>query len=494
MERTEELEHMSHESLMYIRKNHPAWKLIAARNAPLIISFLYKQFIYNNLRQIAETTLINELEFWLERNDQEEVRKSARDYLREWSSDDYSWLRRFHERETDEVQYDLTSTAQKAIQWIAEFQEKSFIGTESRLIMIFDILNQLVTQTESDPTLRIAELERKKAEIDLEIDQIKSGNVSTLDSTQIKERFMQANTMSREILSDFRAVEQNFRELNRNTREKIAKWDKGKGELIGDYFTSQSDIYSSDQGKSFSTFFEFLMSKTAQTELDDILDKLYKLDDIKEELSRSGIDNVAFEWLEGSQHVWKTIEAMSEQLRRYVDESYLEEERRINQVIKQIEVNSLALHASVPKEFKMEIDETTPKLSLPFDRSLYNPPRKIELIDQKIIIGQAESTEDLLYAQVFVDKQQLISNIEHLLQEKPKITLSQIITRYPLSQGLTEYLAYLSLTNVGLKIDIDPIKVDKFEWIDQEGNLTIANGNRVTYYKEENNGKKRTAV
>lgn len=44
--------------------------------------------------------------------------------------------------------------------------------------------------------------------------------------------------MAREILSDFRAVEQNFRELNKNTRQKIASWDKIKGELIGDYFSN----------------------------------------------------------------------------------------------------------------------------------------------------------------------------------------------------------------------------------------------------------------
>lgn len=128
--------------------------------------------------------------------------------------------------------------------------------------------------------------------------------------------------MAREILSDFRAVEQNFRELNKNTRQKIASWDKIKGELIDDYFSNQNDIYNSEQGKSFKDFFEFLMSRSAQDELNSILDKLGELDELKEEFNNISLDSIVDDWLDGSNHVWKIVEVMSEQLQRYIDENY----------------------------------------------------------------------------------------------------------------------------------------------------------------------------
>ncbi|MFV0289077.1 MAG: DUF3375 family protein [Mycoplasmatales bacterium] len=59
-------------------------------------------------------------------------------------------------------------------------KENNFIGTESRLITIFDISNQLVEKTETDPQKRIAELEWKKVELEVEIQQVKNGKIKIL--------------------------------------------------------------------------------------------------------------------------------------------------------------------------------------------------------------------------------------------------------------------------------------------------------------------------
>ncbi|MFV0289078.1 MAG: hypothetical protein ACK5HR_06500 [Mycoplasmatales bacterium] len=62
----DELEYMSYESLKYIRKTHPARRILTAINSSFIISFLYKQFTFNNVRQVSESILIGELEYVLE--------------------------------------------------------------------------------------------------------------------------------------------------------------------------------------------------------------------------------------------------------------------------------------------------------------------------------------------------------------------------------------------------------------------------------------------
>ncbi|SQD08288.1 Protein of uncharacterised function (DUF3375) [Fusobacterium necrophorum subsp. necrophorum] len=70
-------------------------------------------------------------------------------------------------------------------------------------MMIFGLFHEILSGTETDPELKIQELERKKLEIEREIELVKQGKMKNLESTQIKERFLQASSMSREILSDF---------------------------------------------------------------------------------------------------------------------------------------------------------------------------------------------------------------------------------------------------------------------------------------------------
>ncbi|ACL18693.1 conserved hypothetical protein [Desulfitobacterium hafniense DCB-2] len=174
-------------------------------------SFLYREFIAENRRQIAEQELISHLEGFIELLNQGRddflFPRSGRKYLDDWANDEHCWLRKFYPPGQDEPYFDVTSLAQKAIEWLLSLRQQVFIGTESRLITVFELLHQTVERSETDPNLRLAELERRKVEIEQEIIRVQKGQVERLDETQIKERFWQAMTTAREILVDFRAVE-----------------------------------------------------------------------------------------------------------------------------------------------------------------------------------------------------------------------------------------------------------------------------------------------
>ena len=45
---------MDHELLSTLRRHHPAWRLLAADNAPFVIGFLYSCFIRPNVRALSE--------------------------------------------------------------------------------------------------------------------------------------------------------------------------------------------------------------------------------------------------------------------------------------------------------------------------------------------------------------------------------------------------------------------------------------------------------
>jgi Protein of unknown function (DUF3375) len=178
------------ESLESLRVNHPAWRLLCAESAPLIASFLDRTFIQPNVRSISQADLVEILEDELyiqkERQGKQAVKKSALEYLNDWAANDKGWLRKFYPKGSDEPHFDLTPSTEKAIAWLQTLTDRAFVGTESRLLMLFELLKQMCELTETDPQLRIAELQLRRDAIEVEIDRIVTGEIAVLDDTALE--------------------------------------------------------------------------------------------------------------------------------------------------------------------------------------------------------------------------------------------------------------------------------------------------------------------
>lgn len=480
-------EHMSFEFLDLLRKKNPAWRLLASPQAPLVAAFLYKEFIAENRRLVAEQELVSRLESFIDRLSQGRSERlfprTGREYLDDWANDEHGWLRKFYPAGQDEPHFDLTSLAQKAIEWLLSLRQQGFIGTESRLITVFELLHQIVERSESDPVLRLAELERRKAEIEQEIIRVQSGQVTLLDETQIRERFWQAMTLAREILADFRAVEQNFRDLDRGMREKIATWERGKGELLEAVFSEQDGITQSEQGKSFDAFWKFLMSSSSQEDFQDTLDKALQLSAVQDMSTGRTMRYIHHDWVNAGAHVQETVAALSQQLRRYVDENFLEEERRINQIVREIEGKAVVFRNNPPGEWEITIDGVAPEISFPLDRPLFTPPHRPEIKDDVISAGDEDVSAEALFSQVYVDKEKLKDRIGYLLQAQDRITLSRIIEHYPLELGLSELVTYLVIASESPRTVFYPEDVEEVAWSDETGKRRIAKLAKVIFQR-----------
>ena len=206
---------MDHHALDRLRRTHPGWRLLCADHAPLAIGFLHRAFIQANVRALSRPDLVSRLDDYLHHLRQDlgdkVLPRAAAAYLDEWADDDHGWLRKYYVAGNDEPHFDLTPATEKAIEWIAGLGKRPFVATESRLLTVFQLLRQMVEGTELDPAVRIAELEKRRAQIDVEIEEIRGGRIDLMDDTQVKDRFLQMAETARALLSDFREVEQNFR-------------------------------------------------------------------------------------------------------------------------------------------------------------------------------------------------------------------------------------------------------------------------------------------
>lgn len=459
---------LDYATLDILRQNHPAWRLLRSDHASLIASFLQRVFIMPNLRTISQADLAEALEDELfalrERLGATVFPKTAIDYLNDWAAPERGWLRKFYRHDSDEPCFDLTPSTEKAIIWLETLIERSFVGTESRLLTLFELLKQMSEGSETDPQTRIADLQKRRGEIDAEIARILGGDVPLLDDTALRDRFQQFMAMARELLSDFREVEHNFRGLDRRVRERIALWEGAKGALLEEIMGERDAIADSDQGRSFRAFWDFLMSRSRQEELTTLLQRVLSLPAVVEMKPDIRTRHVHYDWLEAGEHTQRTVALLSQQLRRFLDDQAWLENRRIMDILHSIEAKVLTLRESPPAGIVMIIADTAADIELPMERPFYTPSVKPLIADIQLESGDEDMDATALYSQIVVDNAQLTRHIRHALQDRNQITLRELCELQPLQHGLAELVAYLQLASDTFKSVVDEDTTDVIVW------------------------------
>ena len=340
----------------------------------------------------------------------------------------------------------------------------------------------MVEGSDANPQVRIRELERRKSEIDAEIARIHEGELAMLDETALKDRFQQVSATARELLADFREVEQNFRTLDRSTRERIALWEGAKGGLLESIFGERDAIADSDQGKSFRAFWDFLMSPERQEELSFLLKAVFELQAVRALEPDTRLKRVHYDWLEAGEHTQRTVSLLSQQLRRFLDDKVWLENRRIMEIIHNIEAQALALRESLPKNTDfMEIDDVSASIELPMERPLFSMLVKPVITDKILVDDDTQISADALFGQVVVDKARLAAKLRHALQTRQQITLEELLAEFPLEHGLAELVTYLTLASENSKALFDDVNYDVVRWVDDSGASRSASLPRVIF-------------
>jgi hypothetical protein len=471
-------------TLEAMRRQHPAWRLLAADSGPLVASFLHRVFVEPNMRAMSQSDLAEALDDTLfvlrEQRGAQAWPKDALDYLNDWAANERGWLRKFYPPGSDEPHFDLTPATEKAIAWLTGLAERGFVGTESRLLTLFDLLRQMDEGSEADPQVRLRELHRRRDEIDAEIVRVQQGDVPLLNDTALRERFQQFTALARELLADFREVEQNFRGLDRRVRERIAQWDGSKGELLQDVMGERDAIAESDQGRSFRAFWDFLMSQARQDELTRLLERVLRLEPVAELAPDARLRRVHYDWLEAGEQAQRTVALLSQQLRRFLDDQAYLENRRIMELLRGIEAGALAVRESPPAGQFMTLADTAAAIELPMERPLHAVTVKTAIASVILEAGAEDLDASALFSQFVIDKAALVQHLRRTLQQRAQVTLLELLEARPLTQGLAELVAYLQIAAAGPNA-VDENVVDVVRWHGVDGRERRARLPRVIF-------------
>ena len=450
---------MTFEEILFHFKTAKPLQLLRAKNAPFIISFFYKVFSDANVTTISNSELRNKLEGYMEELSYEEkddeldsetlfddfsVRSAQ--YIDKWSNSGF--LSKYPNDDGEDL-HELTPDTRKVLKWLGDLEKRSHVGTNSKFRDIFFKLQKMIELTNENVEARIEELNKKKWEIENEINLLRNGKKPSLfDETEIKEQFYDLNKMARELLSDFSEVEQNFEQIRKDIQRKYTEKDIAKGTLLVFALDALDEIDQKPQGKSFKAFWEFLMDEKRQNEFTLLTERLYQL------LNEHNIDynNDRFlKHLKRYLHVSgrKVIDSnrkLSEKISRVLSEKNMLERRRAMELIGEIRQMAYSLIDTKIKDDDFISIEDEPYINL-FDR--WEPGDEKEDIINILFpdgsIDEENADFKILFDQFTIDKKKLQLRIDAMLEERGQVTLKEVVGEYGLENGLSEIVGYFSI-------------------------------------------------
>ena len=372
----------AHRLLTYFDSS-PAIRLLRATSAPFVVAFLVQRFKESRAITIPHSELLPALAAF-----QEETRESYPEalldkpetYLTEWC--DKHWLRR--KVEAAEPVYQLAPAAEEVIEFLdqALHREVGFIGTESRLRMIMELLDQLAIGASDDPAVHLERLRQDKARIEQEIERIEQGGgVTPFPPTRIREQFAMAVDELKKLQSDFRAVEEKFKDITQQVQQRHVQGVDSRGGILGHALDSEDALKLEDQGVSFFAFLEFIQSPQQQERLEAIIHTLARLPDLVEqpdglEVVRRMVPVLLLE----AEKVLQTTRRLSATLRRLLDTRAQHERRRVAELLQRIQALAASMSADPPSDLQLVIDDSL-EIASPFSRTDWAPPVEYEVVN-----------------------------------------------------------------------------------------------------------------
>lgn len=440
-------------------KTSPSVELLRLRNRDIIIEFLVSNLVNKQSAISAENIniqladflenheVINEEES--ENNPFETYESKAKQYISNWTNKGFLTN---YSNEQGEIYYELSSHSSKTIDWLASLKKEEFVGTESKFNNILNQLKELVEFTNEDTEKRIQLLEEKKLEIEQQIQRIKTGeDVKVFEEFEIIPRFNQLNQSAKELLSDFKEVEDNFKEITKSIYQKHAEGSLTKSDILAFTFDALDELKDSQQGKSFYAFWSFILNPDLQNKWESLTKELYlTLEEKAIPINDPFLKGMKNHLYNSGRKVYKANDKMAEKLSRIIRENESSKSEVTQKLIQEIKKQLVEISKTKMKpEISFELD-TDIEINIPFERKLTT--EQIEEITYsnkpKIADDDITSSNHLgkLFSQSSIDKDLLRKRIRDILKVQLQTTLLDVIENYGgLENGLPELFGYIGI-------------------------------------------------
>ena len=444
--------------LVQTLNNSPSVKLLKMRSAEFFLAFVTS--VFDEQMAIGEEKLQMLLENWLD-NQHEDIidedinietlgesnEAKAKRLIKEWTD---KGLFANYQNEDGEIIYELSSHTSKVIDWVTSLKKEEYIGTESKFKTLFSQLKDLVEFSNEDREKRLELLRQKKEDIERQIESLEMGEeIEVYEDYQIEPRYNSLNKLAKELLSDFKEVDDNFKKIIKQIYKRQTE-NEGKKDILNYIFDAYAELKDSQQGKSFYAFWEFLLSSELQKEWDELTDLLYKtLDKRNIDSKDKFLKEMKKHLFDAGEKVSKTNDRMSEKLSLIIRNNGNSDTQATKQVIN--DIKKMLLNTAQNKERNnTSLNYEVIELKLPTERQLnLTPKQEVEYnnipTEADLDINELERI-DKLYNYHQIDRRILRKRIDIILRENTQTTLAEVIElNNGIEKGLSELFGYIAI-------------------------------------------------
>ena len=485
---------MDFSTVTRLHKTDPAFLALNKTWLPLVVSFLYYAFKQKHEVLLPQDLFRERLDAYIDHVNstliaEEQFRHDAGHYIDIWSRE--ADLIRIRSRDDGYV-VQLSPHAERLIGWFEEMQNRGMIGTESRLRNILSLLDEVVTRSTEDIEKRLQQLYERRDKLDVEIARIEeTQQVDGLSDVQIRERLDHISGMASQLLRDFSLVEERFREMARTIQQAQLDPAARRGDILGTALDADEQLEESDEGQSFRAFYELLTHPEQREAFDSLIGAVFDMPRLTPFVGENAVlQRLTSHLLDAGERVNQSNQRLAEHLRRVVDTRNVIESRRVQTLAQEIKHTvSQFEDAIVPLMSRRPfyVIEGEPDIELPLERPLFDPPEQIKATERPRAASSLIDVDALiaLYDTFYIDDSILRENINRLLMSRTEITLAELVSSYPVEQGMAEIIAYLQIAARDMRHSIDRTVYDTVTVWTRDGDEKQVNVPRIIYRRPD---------
>jgi len=242
---------------IHSRRSHPAWLLLAAQRAPLVIGCL-KQMLEENQDEIEWDDALQKLTgMFAEHANAAEFELPDGDFAQAARKELRTWLKRglVVEREGKLL---ATDSLQKAFLFVESLEEEVMTSTASRLATVQREIENLEAKLNPAKASRAASLRKKISYLESELARVERGEFEVLRGVRAQEGIREVYQLAVSLRADFRRVEDSYRDADRQLRQEIVRSDQNRGSVLDRLLDGHDELLKTSEGQVFDGFYEQL--------------------------------------------------------------------------------------------------------------------------------------------------------------------------------------------------------------------------------------------
>ena len=475
-------------SYVLARQQHPAWQLLAARTAPLVLSCL--QTLFEHARdgivlEDAQQALAAVLE---QHAGSEELGAPAEDFPAAARKELRLWIKRGLVIEREGRLY-ATDALEEALRFVAGLEGRIMTSTASRLSIVQREIESLEAALNPDPAGRAQYLQRRIAALQAELAQVEAGHVPVPDEQQAIEAIRELYNLASGLRADFRRVEDSWREADRHLRQSIVSERQHRGEIVDRLLDSHDQLLETPEGRVFNGFLQQL---SREVELEQMRQRLRSI--VKHpaaELALRPVQHTELRWLiirlvQESQAVIRARARSERDVKSFLRTGLAAEHHRVGELIN--DILQQALHIDWERAANRRLPSPLPPVGiqlagLPLIERLRF--RELEQEERQPLALQAAGVDAQQIGDEFwdafdsLDRAALLQSTLQVLERHPQgLTLQALARELPPTHDLETLTLWLSLAReAGLPLEDAQ---ESIELVDRDGLAVRFHVPRVT--------------